>query len=62
MNASRPVDRTASPSTSARYAPVSTARSGHRARDFGVGYGSSSGYASARRYVTAPTARLFRCA
>lgn len=32
----------------------------HRERDFGVGYGSSSGYASNRRYVT-PTATYFRC-
>ena len=32
----------------------------HRERDFGVGYGSSSGYASNRRYV-ASTATIFRC-
>lgn len=30
-------------------APV--ARPGHRPRDFGVGYGNSSGYASGRRYT-----------
>ncbi len=28
-----------------------TSRREHRARDFGVGYGSSSGYASGRRYA-----------
>ncbi len=27
-------------------------RHAHRERDFGVGYGSSSGYASPRRYVS----------
>lgn len=37
-------------------------RQPHRERDFGVGYGSSSGYASARRYVTASPQRLFRFA
>lgn len=30
--------------------PLQTRRE-HRARDFGVGYGSSSGYASERRYT-----------
>ncbi len=32
----------------------------HRERDFGVGYGNSSGYASNRSYV-APPAAYFRC-
>ena len=32
----------------------------HRERDFGVGYGSSSGYGSNRHYVTS-TATIFRC-
>jgi hypothetical protein len=32
----------------------------HRERDFGVGYGSSSGYASNRTY-TSPQASYFRC-
>ncbi|HTL13595.1 MAG TPA: hypothetical protein VL251_00675 [Thermomonas sp.] len=32
----------------------------HRERDFGVGYGSSSGYASNRHYA-APAAAYFRC-
>jgi len=29
-----------------------SARQPHRTRDFGVGYGSSSGYASKRRYTS----------
>ena len=32
----------------------------HRERDFGVGYGSSSGYASNRRYARSD-ATIFRC-
>ena len=32
----------------------------HRERDFGVGYGSSSGYASNRSYAV-PVAAYFRC-
>ena len=32
----------------------------HRARDFGVGYGNSSGYASPRSYITDNGPRLFR--
>ena len=32
----------------------------HRERDFGVGYGNSSGYASNRSYTT-PQATYFRC-
>jgi hypothetical protein len=32
----------------------------HRERDFGVGYGNSSGYASNRSYVAPPSA-YFRC-
>lgn len=33
-----------------------------RERDFGIGYGNSSGYASARRYIGENGPRLFRCA
>lgn len=33
-----------------------------RAREFGVGYGNSSGYASARRYVASQGTPRFRCA
>lgn len=32
----------------------------HRERDFGVGYGNSSGYVSNRSYI-APGPALFRC-
>ncbi len=32
----------------------------HRQRDFGVGYGSSSGYGSNRHYAV-PSADYFRC-
>lgn len=62
MNAPRSFERTTPIASVPRYAAPSTARTVHRARDFGVGYGSSSGYASSRRYVTAPARRLFRCA
>ena len=34
----------------------------HRERDFGVGYGNSSGYASNRRYTTNWAKPLFRFA
>ena len=33
----------------------------HRERDFGVGYGNSSGYASNRRYAAAEAGSYFRC-
>lgn len=33
----------------------------YRERDFGVGYGASSGYASARRYADSRGAVLSRC-
>lgn len=33
-----------------------------RERDFGVGYGTSSGYASPRRYIGENAPRMFRCA
>jgi hypothetical protein len=33
----------------------------HRDRDFGVGYGSSSGYASSRRYADTRGQTFFRC-
>ncbi|MCY7353992.1 MAG: hypothetical protein LH470_02715 [Lysobacter sp.] len=37
-------------------------RQAHRARDFGVGYGSSSGYASERRYTNDWSQIRFRLA
>ncbi|MFD0739795.1 hypothetical protein ACFQZQ_10930 [Lysobacter koreensis] len=52
MNATRTLP---TPSTvnaaSAAAIPMPT-RHVHRARDFGVGYGNSSGYASDRKYVS----------
>ena len=38
------------------------ARRERRERDFGVGYGSSSGYASAKRYTNDWGLTRFRCA
>ena len=38
------------------------ARRERRERDFGIGYGSSSGYASDRRYVNDWGLTRFRCA
>ena len=35
-------------------------RERYRGRDFGIGYGSSSGYASARRYVSGAPVAPFR--
>lgn len=34
----------------------------NRVRDFGVGYGNSSGYATARRYTSNWATPRFRCA
>lgn len=34
----------------------------HRQRDFGIGYGNSSGYASQRSYVSDWAQPRFRCA
>jgi len=41
--------------------PVATSRREHRERDFGIGYGSSSGYASNRRYTSNWGEPRFRC-
>jgi hypothetical protein len=42
--------------------PAAPARQQYRERDFGVGYGNSSGYASHRRYSSSGFQPLFRCA
>ncbi|MBW3550056.1 MAG: hypothetical protein KY442_04285 [Proteobacteria bacterium] len=57
MNAPRTLDRHS-------MTPVATAqpRANHRQRDFGIGYGSSSGYGCSRRYARLSNQRLFRCA
>ncbi|MGH8086100.1 MAG: hypothetical protein ACREPV_12650 [Lysobacter sp.] len=49
-NANRPSTATNTPS-----------RPPHRQRAFGVGYGTSSGYASDRSYVSNNVVPLFRC-
>ena len=70
MNTRLAQTRTSQTSTSP--APVAVAAPGaaqvapirhlHRERDFGVGYGNSSGYGSNRRYTSNGFAPLFRCA
>lgn len=62
MNAQQNIIRTDSTTKTVRQtvAAAPTMRA-HRERDFGVGYGSSSGYASGRRYASAFNQRLFRC-
>ena len=41
---------------------AAASRRTHRERDFGVGYGASSGYASARRYTSQWAPPRFRIA
>lgn len=41
-------------------ASTPTVSRSHRQRDFGVGYGNSSGYASERRYISEWTTPRFR--
>jgi hypothetical protein len=54
--------RRESASKSAPVAPSAPARQQYRERDFGVGYGSSRGYASHRRYSNSGFQPMFRCA
>jgi hypothetical protein len=66
MNAPQPSRR---PETSLAHCPAPATlaaipdrhRAHHRERDFGIGYGNSSGYASTRRYVDGHVDPLFRC-
>jgi len=53
--------REAAPATQ-NVQPITQARRTHRERDFGVGYGSSSGYASGKRYTSDWAQPRFRCA
>lgn len=68
MNAYRTLlNRRPNPNPDAPAAPATNVvaigdRTSHRPRDFGVGYGSSSGYASARRYTQDWATPRFRCA
>lgn len=41
---------------------INPPRRTHRERDFGVGYGNSSGYASGKRYTSDWAQPYFRCA
>ena len=65
MNAPQSPRIAASPSKHRRapYAPANPwpGRQPRRERDFGVGYGNSSGYASGRRYTHRHADPLFRC-
>lgn len=56
----RTADRTPTPTPGPTTSTVRVDR--NRARDFGVGYGNSSGYATARRYASNWGAPRFRCA
>lgn len=65
MNAIRPIPTaTTAPTHAAPRANVVTLapRHVHRERDFGVGYGNSSGYASSRHYAKDWMQPRFRCA
>ena len=64
MNVSNHPLPTATRPSSAPSNPVAAmpVRHIHRQRDFGVGYGNSSGYASARRYANNWGQLRFRCA
>ena len=53
----RKTPRTAPTTTTANAAPARI----HRERDFGIGYGSSSGYGSNRRYADSRSQTFFRC-
>jgi hypothetical protein len=50
------------PSKTASFTPSAPAQLKPRERDFGIGYGKSSGYASNRRYAADWVQPLFRCA
>ncbi|MFC5578754.1 hypothetical protein ACFPOA_12130 [Lysobacter niabensis] len=56
----RPANRV--PAAAQGAAPQAAARHLHRERDFGVGYGNSSGYGRDRHYTSNGFAPLFRCA
>ncbi|MBZ4038143.1 hypothetical protein [Novilysobacter selenitireducens] len=61
------IDRPAIAAAKAAAIPVSQLQAQdrrlvHRERDFGIGYGRSSGYGCTRRYATLSNQRLFRCA
>ena len=47
--------------TQASEAPGERGPFHHRERDFGVGYGNSSGYGTREHFLRTPAATLFRC-
>ncbi|KFN41262.1 hypothetical protein [Arenimonas oryziterrae] len=49
------------PSTAPTTPAQAQASRRYRERDFGIGYGASSGYASERRYANTGAAPLLRC-
>lgn len=55
-------DRSSKPAKANPSPAASFARREPRERDFGIGYGNSSGYASNRRYASQWGAPRFRCA
>lgn len=62
MTTERTVIPTPAPTTRTVVPFSLSSRIGPRERDFGIGYGKSSGYASARRYTTESTDLRFRVA
>lgn len=56
-----PAARSLVRSAAAQSQATAPARRSRRERDFGVGYGSSSGYAARRRYVNDWGLGSFRC-
>lgn len=58
----RPFEARRDAAKSAPAAQPAQVRHLHRERDFGVGYGNSSGYVNNRRYSSNAFQPLFRCA
>ncbi len=62
MNAYYLANRQPTSAAARQYVPAnSPSRPQRRERDFGIGYGASSGYASTRQYAPTHSPRLFRC-
>ena len=61
MNVTRLVPNTQAPRASTSGRDRVPQRSAHRERDFGIGYGSSSGYGQERRYAESWAKSMFRC-
>jgi len=55
------IERRKTPRTSSATTRTAAPAHIHRERDFGVGYGNSSGYASNRRYIDTRGQTYFRC-